>query len=265
MKRLLLVVLISAFVFNLLTSGDSRAAVIDKHTVLQQARKSYYNLRTLGLKEFRAQADPNWELVLEEHNLPPNSLREYHGIHFDVVLDSDGNMSVTHRFDHPFTDSFTIKQVNRTTKAFEQVVSGMFSRCWRSYVFDSLFEHPDSEYDMVDSAGQYWITWIGSETRVVTILSKDFVIREKITTKANSRATLIPKFERTEEGLIITSEEIKVETTSTRVASTALHVFLRFDHVDVQGLQLPHVVNFDGGEAIGKLEWTFSNYDVRMQ
>lgn len=68
-----------------------------REDVLAQARKSYYNLRSLGLLELQCSLEPNWEFMLaEQRKTNPaqidEALKSLKQIHFDLSLGEDGTL-----------------------------------------------------------------------------------------------------------------------------------------------------------------------------
>ena len=60
-------------VFFLLSASQAQEQHrdLDKKKILTEARASYYNVKRLGLIGFKADADPNWRLVLRANNADP--------------------------------------------------------------------------------------------------------------------------------------------------------------------------------------------------
>ncbi len=255
----------------------SHSKPIDKHYVLTEARKKYYNLRNHGLKDFRAQADVNWQLMIDSMNISdsintplekavaPYALsklaKEYKAIHFDVLLDSENNVSVTHHLDHPFTDTSTIRQVNRTTKATEKNISSFFS-AWSQYLFDSPFLITDSTYDVIDSADDYWISHQADDAYIRMRMSKDFIIREKFIFYPTYHAHIVTDFQLSSEGLLLTTFDATADILSNGSISNHAHLTYKCDYSNVDGFQLPHTVTARTDNA-PSVEWTFSNYSLK--
>ncbi|HET6402914.1 MAG TPA: hypothetical protein VFH95_16140 [Candidatus Kapabacteria bacterium] len=238
---------------------------IDKHFILAQARKKYYNLRNHGLRELHAQADVNWELMWKSAShvtLSPNeikkSVKKYKAVHFDVMLDSDSNeVKVAHHFDHPFTDSIS---VNRTTAGIENDLSVCYNYL-QHFTLDTLFPNEDSFYNVVDSCGDYWVYYQDDEAHSFVRMSKDFVIRESGSTAPTYSGSAVPKFEKSGEGFLLTNLDCTVVETGT--PSKVTHTIFQYNYVAVSGLRLPHSTRLKADDGSGILEFVFSNYEIK--
>ena len=110
---------------SLAVMAQSRTPVAD-NKVIEDARHAYYSLRTAGLDEFRATVKPNWELVLKDQlKADPvgaqAGLKLLNGIHFSMLLDNAGKVTVTHH-----TDTEPSNEQQR--KGFDDIYSGMTRR-----------------------------------------------------------------------------------------------------------------------------------------
>jgi hypothetical protein len=230
----------------------SYPVLVDKHYVLSEARKKYYNLRNHGLKDFRAQADVNWQLI-------PDSIAK--AIHFDVLLDSENNIKVTHSFDHLFTDTSTIRPVNLMTNDVENIISDFIS-LGNKYLFDTLFSDLDSTYSVIDSAGDYWISYKAGDSYIRERMTKDFIIQETFEFSPTAAAHIVTKFEQSSEGFLLSSFDLTADVRSNGSISDHAHSMIECDYTNVDGFRLPHTVKFTV-DKIPRVEYTFSNYTVK--
>src|ERR1051326_7906246 len=77
---------------------------VGRKMIVQRARAAYYSLRALGLDEYQSTIKPNWEQVLKGQGVTDsaqmqNALKLLNGIHFTMLLDKDGKVTVTHKTD----------------------------------------------------------------------------------------------------------------------------------------------------------------------
>src|SRR5690242_16691449 len=87
-----------------LAAAQSPVPAADSKNVVEKARHAYYNLRAAGLDEFRATIKPNWSLVLKDQlKADPEkgkaAVQLLNGLHFSMLLDKDGKVTVTHHTD----------------------------------------------------------------------------------------------------------------------------------------------------------------------
>src|SRR5437773_266 len=80
------------------------ADLADKREIIKKARAAYYSLRSHGLDEFEASAQPNWRLVLKDQLAKDpasaeEGLKMLNGIHFRVSLGRDGAVKITQHED----------------------------------------------------------------------------------------------------------------------------------------------------------------------
>ncbi len=246
-----MVLLICCLFFPKNGSAFTHPKPIDKHYILSEARKKYYNLKNHGLKEFRAQADVNLQLI-------PDSIAK--AIHFDVLLDSENNIMVTHRFDHLFTDTSAIRPVNLMTNNVEKTISDFLS-LGNNYLFDTLFPDFDSAYDAIDSDGNYWISYQAEDTYIRMRMSKDFIIQDQFELASTAEAHIVTKFEHSSEGFLLSSLDMTADVHSNGSISDHTHSMFQCDYIKVNGFLLPHIVKMTV-DKIPRIEYTFSNYNV---
>src|SRR5215510_5585701 len=91
--------------------------------VVQQARDAYYSLRAVGLDEFKSTIKPNWEMVLHEQiQSDPKqgqaALELLNGLHFTMLLDKNGKVTVSHRADSEPPNE-------KVRQGFEQIYGGI--------------------------------------------------------------------------------------------------------------------------------------------
>src|SRR5689334_13981751 len=91
--------------------------------IVQKGKDAYYSLRKLGLSEFQSSVKPNWEQVLRDQGITDpaqlqGGLKLLNAIHFTMLLDKDGKVSVKHVTDIEPTDE-NVKQ------GFNQIYGGI--------------------------------------------------------------------------------------------------------------------------------------------
>src|SRR5215510_15147451 len=73
----------------------------DKRQIISRARRSYYNLRQLGLSEFHATLQPNWSVIINGVEGNPQALRTLNALRFWMVLTADDQVKVDHQVTLP--------------------------------------------------------------------------------------------------------------------------------------------------------------------
>src|SRR5437660_1292534 len=106
--------------------------------IIRQARDSYYSLRRFGLVEFQSTINPNWELVLADQikSDPAGAqagLKLLNGLHFEMTLDHNGAVHVTHRADVAPPNDQAAAGFNQIYSGMDQAAGGFFDS-WSPFV-----------------------------------------------------------------------------------------------------------------------------------
>src|ERR1700747_2591617 len=137
-----------------LAAAQSQKPVADRKKVVQEARQAYYNLRTAGLDEFRATIKPNWSLVLKDQlKADPEkgqaALDLLNGLHFSMLLDKDGKVTVTHHTDTEPANEQQRQGFDKIYSARDQAINGFFTP-WSVFMLSPPLPAADSVYQMED-------------------------------------------------------------------------------------------------------------------
>src|SRR5215472_2392679 len=129
---LLLLVSISGLAQAQTAQAPASAKVTAQQEIVKQARQSYYSLRAVGLDEFQSTVKPNWELILkDEIKSDPvqteAALKLLNGLHFTMVLDQEGKVSVKHRTDFNPPNEQARHGFDQIYSGIDQAVSGFFA------------------------------------------------------------------------------------------------------------------------------------------
>ena len=143
MKRLWLRVCVSLLLVCAGGMGVAAASqpAPDNAQVVEQARRSYYSLRAIGLDEFQSTVKPNWEVVLRDElkSSPENAqaaLKLLNGLHFSMLLDKNGKVTVTHHADIEPSNETQRKGFDQIYEGLDQAVSGFFAT-WSMFMLNS--------------------------------------------------------------------------------------------------------------------------------
>jgi hypothetical protein len=248
-----------------LGAAQSAVPVADRQKVVERGRQAYYNLRAAGLDEFRATIKPNWALVLKDQlKADPAkgeaALKLLNGLHFSMLLDKDGKVTVTHH-----TDSEPANDQQRS--GFDQIYSGMdqaitgFFTTWSVFMLGPPLPAANSEYKLEDLGAQYRISYKDGASDVITTMGKDMIITEVKVNSAEFISSVRPQLTRTAKGFVLTGYSADYKPTQ---GQGVVKLDLKIQNQAVNGLQLPVNLVLDSvldGEPT-HMELAFSEHQV---
>ena len=220
--------------------AKSQPAAPDSAQILDQARRAYYSLRAVGLEEFQSTIKPNWEVVLkDELKASPNqaqaALKLLNGLHFSMVLDKNGKVTMSHHADVEPTNETQRKGFDQIYEGLDQAVSGFFST-WSMFMLNSPFPEKDIEYELEDLGSQYRLSYKEGSSDVVILMSKNLVIAEVKVTSAEFISSVRPQFSATAKGLVLSGYTADYTPTS---GPGVVKLDVKLENQPVSGLQLP--------------------------
>ena len=239
------------------------AGQLDKKLLVTQARDTYYNLRRSGLVEFRANLQPNWDLLLEGVEQKAGALELLAGLHFSVSINPESRLQVAHRVDQPPTNPKTQEGLTRIVRQMDSALKQFFAT-WSVFMLTSPFPAVTSEYEVSQAAGQFRFSHKEGDAEVIVITDRSFMVMEIKVSAPTHNGWLKPVFEKTSTGYILTSfESNNVVQTGPRVTS----VRTRLEYTEKNGLQLLNKVNVDTVQngIPAKMEWLFTDYEVKVR
>jgi hypothetical protein len=248
-----------------LAAAQSTVPAADSKKVVEKARQAYYNLRTAGLDEFRATIKPNWSLVLKDQlKADPEkgeaAVKLLNGLHFSMLLDKDGKVTVTHH-----TDTEPANEQQR--QGFDQIYSGMdqtitgFFTTWSVFMLSPPLPAADIEYELEDLGTQYRISYKDGESDVVTTMGKDMIITEVKESSKDYISFVRPELTRTAKGFVLSGYTADYKPTS---GHGVVKLDLKIQNQAFSGLQLPANLVLDSvldGEPT-HMELAFSEHQV---
>jgi len=253
-------------VCGLAVMAQSQTEVADRKKVIEDARHAYYSLRVAGLDEFRANVQPNWELVLKDQlKADPvgaqAGLKLLNGIHFAMLLDQSDKITVTHHSD-------TEPSNEQQRKGFEDIYSGMdqaingFFTTWELFMLNSPFPSVDRDYKLEDLGTQYRLSYKDGASDVVTMMGKNLIITDIKVSSSDFVSSVRPQFVHTAKGFILSGYDADYKPTS---GSGVVKLSLKMDHKPVNGLQLPTSLVLDSvmDGAPTHMELAFSAHEVK--
>jgi len=236
--------------------------------LVKKASDSYYNLRRLGLVEFRASIKPNWKVVLaDEIKKDPASadagLKMLNGLHFAMLLDQKGSIYVTHSSEVSPTNDQMFAAFDQIYSGMDQIVHGFFDT-WSLFNLTSAFPTSDSEFQLKDTGNLYELNYHDGPAAVKTTFSKDFLTKTIQISGSGLSAIVRPVLSKTSQGIVLTGYDGVYDSDAGRT-QIVLHV--EIEQQEVNSLQLPRTLKLSGsmnGEPF-KSELSFSDYEVKTR
>jgi hypothetical protein len=245
--------------------------------VVQQGHDAYYNLRAHGLDEFQSTIKPNWEIVLKDQMKPDpsatpeqakatqeqvqNALKLLNGLHFTMLLDKDGKVTVTHRADAEPPNEQTRQGFDQIYSGMDQAVSGFFAT-WSLFMLTSPFPATDADYKVEDLGSQYRLSYKEGPSDIVTLMNKDLVITEIKVNSPQFISIVKPQVTKTAPGFVLTGYVGDYTPTS---GPGVVHLDVKIGYAAVNGLQLPVTLIadsvYDGTPT--RMELAFSEHQVK--
>ena len=233
--------------------------------VVERARKAYYNLRAAGLDEFRATVTPNWKLVLEKQlkDDPENgqaALKLLNGLHFSMLLDKDGKVTVTHHADTEPANDQQRQGFDQIYSGMDQAITGFFTT-WSVFMLSPPMPPADTKYRVEDLGTQYRISYKDGPSDVITTMGKDMIVTEVKVNSAEFISSVRPQLTRSAKGFVLTGYSADYKPTS---GQGVVKLDLKIQNQAVNGLQLPVNLVLDSvldGEPT-HMELAFSDHQV---
>ena len=264
LKASLSIVLVGVFGFT--AAAASQPPVPNSAQIVEQARHTYYSLKTAGLDEFQSTVKPNWEIVLRDQltTSPENAhaaLKLLNGLHFSMLLDKDGKVTMSHHADIEPSNDKQREGFDQIYSGMDQAVSGFFAT-WSMFMLNSPFPAAETEYQLENVGGQYRLSYKDGSSDIVILMSKDLTISEVKVTSAEFTSSVLPKFTRTAKGLVLTGYAADYKPTS---GPGVVKLDVKMEHQPVDGLQLPVSLIVDSvlDGAPTHIELAFSGHQVK--
>ncbi len=233
----------------------------NEREIVRQATQSYYNLRRLGLVEFKANVQPNWTLIATESRANPEALKLLNGLMYSVSLKSDGSVKFDHKASVPIPREQE-ENVRQISAGMDQTLSGFFV-IWNLFMLNSPLPTVESEYQLQDRDGKYFLTYQDGEAQVGTAMTKDLAILQIDISTPEFKASMKPKFSKTPNGYVLAGYQATYDPVAGPGKAT---LGIQLDYQEVRGLQLPRKLIIDGsydGSPV-HLELQFNQYQLEL-
>lgn len=223
-----------------LAGAQSPVPAADSKKVVEKARQAYYNLRAAGLDEFRATIKPNWSLVLEKQlkDDPASgqaALKLLNGLHFSMLLDKEGKVTVTHRTDTEPANDQQRQGFDQIYSGLDQAITGFFTT-WSEFMLKPPLPAADSEYQLEDLGTQYRISYKDGPSDMITTMGKDMIVTEVKESSKDYISSVRPQLTRNAKGFVLTGYSADYQPTS---GKGVVKLDLKIQNQAVNGLQLP--------------------------
>lgn len=245
------------------TAGKDDAA---RKQVVQKGREAYYSLRALGLDEFQSSVKPDWENVLKGQGVTDSArmegaLKLLNGIHFTMLLDKQGKVTVKHTTDNEPPNEQVRKGFEQIYSGIDQAVSGFFAT-WSLFMLNPPFPEVNGAYQLDELGSQYRLVYKDGDSDVVMLMDKTLVITEIKVTSSTFVSIVKPSMTRSAQGFVISGYTADYTPTS---GSGVVHLNVKINHSPIEGMQLPVSLIADStlDGAPTHMELAFSDYQVK--
>lgn len=179
----------------------------DRKQVVRRARDAYYSLHRLGVNEFEANIQPDWRVTLKkEIESDPqgaeNGLRMLNGLHFHMLLDQAGKVTMTHKSDAEPPNERARQAYEQIYSGMDQAVDGLF-QTWGLFMLTSPFPEVESEYRLEDLGSQYRLSYEDGTAHVITMMGKDLQITMITVTSPGFSSVVRPRLSATPAGFVM--------------------------------------------------------------
>lgn len=224
--------------------------------VVGRAKGAYYDLTKHGFTGFKANIDPNWNVILA-HTATPDNLKVFRAVQFAAVGDVSGRVIIQYEIDASEKRRLesTIRQIHRNMQG---LVGGFFNT-WRMFTVASPFGPTENEIKVEERSNGYRFSYSTQPADVVLTTTKDFVITEWRLTSPTAIRTVRPQFRKTPEGLLLTGYDGDFQPVGPGITT---NLTFSIEYQNVKGMHLPHIVRIKGmhGTEAVAAELTFNQY-----
>jgi len=182
------------------------------------------------------------------------------GLHFSMLLDKDGKVTVTHHTDTEPANEQQRQGFDQIYSGMDQAISGFFTT-WSVFMLSPPLPAANSVYQLEDLGVQYRISYKDGPSDVITTMGKDMIITEVKVSSAEFISSVRPQLTRTAKGFVLSGYTADYKPTS---GPGVVKLDLKIVNHPVNGLQLPSNLVLDSvldGEAT-HMELAFSEHQV---
>ena len=233
------------------TPAQPAAKPLDRKTVLEKARRTYYILEDQGLKSFQCIVQPDWKKFMDtEEQKPANGedprLALLSPVYYSVAVDNQGDPKITPNRPTGGTPDSSVDQM---IAGAQRSVLGFF-QTWNSMVLSSLFSPSEEDsYTLSEQPDGFKLAEIAGEQHIEISLTKDYVFTLMHVTAPGVVISIYPKYTKIDKGLLLmTGFDDDINNGSQKVS-------VQIQYQTIEGFQLPSKVSY---------QVTFSGQTVPM-
>ena len=222
----------------------------DQQTVVDRAWRAYYSLPRRGFSGFKATIEPNWDVILGKTATPQN-LKVFRSLRFTLNVDVRGAAKVTYEAVNP-DKTRTEPYAQQIHANVEGLITGFFST-WTTFVVSSPIPIRDGQVRVEDGTNDHRLFFKTRSADAVLTLTRDLLITELKLSGPSGTRTIKPMFQKTTEGLLLSSFTSTFEPTrDSLLNSTTLDV--QIEYQDLTGMKLPYKVRIKGTHGADPIE-----------
>ena len=228
----------------------------------QKIEHLYYKPSEHGFHGFRCSATPDWDELYKNvrvdaylmESLKP-ALKQ---TQFQVVLGEDGASAVSHQLGEPPRSLEVAERLRTTVDGLDNILAGAL-QSWAALSTHSMLPAPgDDNYEIERSDGKYRLRRRGEDSEERMVVDASGRIERVEESNARFSIVLLPRWEETAEGLILSGYEADI--TSEGASMEKMRV--GFAYMELRGQRLPQLVTLWMETPQGVLSGpiSFSNY-----
>ncbi len=240
-------------------AARAQTPAVDRKAIVRQARAAYYRARDMGLVGLRATVRPNWQTIFDPFPTEPSAVKMLNGLHYTMEMTANGDVEIHPVMDVAPRNSFEKSRLDIISADIKELVSDFFSIS-APFVLHSPFPEVDADYELIDEGQTYRLSY--RDGRMVTTMSKTFVITEMKITAPDAVTLFRPQFISVRGGLLLSSYEMDIAPIG---AVDKRHLSVQIKYQEANGYQLPALVKTSASqrsESFENAEFAFSNYTV---
>ena len=249
---------------SILASLAARGA--DRKETIRQAHRSYYNLKSEGLTEFRCHVQLDWDSLYK--GLKVNAVGRdqllpiLRKVHFQVLVGPDGGSTVSHESELAPPNEEVAERVRRSIAGVEQILTG-FLQTWSGFMINSPFPRVDDEYQLEDLDDKLRLSYKEGTGNIVISMTRDFVMDEVSVATPQFEGTVRPKFSRNKRGFVLASYDVVYKAESGNPQQLAVKI----EYQNVEGFDLPSTIEATVTSPGGVVDvhLTFTDYRVKKR
>jgi hypothetical protein len=230
--------------------------------IVEQARKSYYNLHDQGLKEFRCDVRVEWDAASAEKRtdgtVGPEFFPPLDHTHFEAVVGNTGAPQVSLHFDGAPPNDQAAASIRTAGAGVQRTLTGVLAEL-SSFLFGPPLP-PNANYHLEAQGDRFRITFGSDEVRIVEMMNKDHAIEEMIVATQKSTVSVRPQFKRGENGFL----PIVIDSSVDAAGADKVELHADIAYQTFNGFELPQTVKVSDKQLAGgaPIQFTFSNYQI---